>query len=78
MMVTLDRPLLPSAPPPQAFGGSILLAPVKQVGLKDCRGTSASWESPVLAGAFPPAGVSGKKVSAVAGIWPCWPNAALH
>ena len=41
MMVTLDRPLLPSAPPPQAFGGGVLLATVEYVGPKDCRGISA-------------------------------------
>lgn len=59
MMVTLDRPLLPNAPPPQAAGGGVLLAPVEWVGRKDCRGISASWESPLLAGAVLSAGCTG-------------------
>lgn len=50
MEVTLDRPLLPKAPPPQASGAHVLLAVAGRVGRKDYRGISASWELRELAG----------------------------
>ena len=49
MVVTLDRPLLPNAPPPQASGGHVSLAVAIGVGPKDCRGMSAPWKSCMLA-----------------------------